>query len=217
MSVAFEEAAGTHGAEIMSVNTFVKPAALIYIPSRATYGAFGSRIERNVASVFIVYTPPALWVTMLTCWTLTFRSSAGTVSSQTCIRISSETGVDPPIPGLHHRLESQLMIVPLRDSCRSHTFLGKLLARRSPWQVCPVRVQTSGYQTWVVQIIRPAVIRRRSCSWWRRSLVDEDGPGSLAAIDTGADVPRSLLRARCRVQTRTHRRKPSMLGCETNG
>lgn len=100
--MTFEEAAGTHGAESMSVDTFGDPASVFHVPSRATYGAFGSRIERNLASVLRVYTPPALCVTMLTCWTLTLRSSAGTVSSQTCTLMSSDTGVEPPMPGLYY-------------------------------------------------------------------------------------------------------------------
>ena len=52
----------------------------------------------------------------------------------------------------------------------------------------------------------------QSWSWWRRSLADEGGPASQAAIDTGADVPRSLSRAHCRGQRRMHRWKPSILG-----
>ena len=105
MSVTFEEAAGTHGAESMSVDTFVDTASMSHVPSRATYGASGSRIERSLANVLRVYTPPALCVTMLTCLRLTLWSSAGTVSSQACILISSDTGVEPPIPGLHYELE----------------------------------------------------------------------------------------------------------------
>ena len=47
-----------------------------------------------------VYTAPALCVMRLTCLISSFCSSAGTVSSQTFIRMLMATGVEPPMAGL---------------------------------------------------------------------------------------------------------------------
>lgn len=47
-----------------------------------------------------VYTAPALCVMRLTCLISSFSSSAGTVSSQTFMRMLMATGVEPPIAGL---------------------------------------------------------------------------------------------------------------------
>lgn len=58
-----------------------------------------------------VYTAPALCVMRLTCLISSFCSSAGTVSSQTFMRMLMATGVEPPIAGLAS---------PVSDKCNEH-------------------------------------------------------------------------------------------------
>jgi hypothetical protein len=57
--------------------------------------------------VLSMYTVPAEWLTKATCLTSSRCNRAGTISSQTLIRVSMATGVEPPKAGLNYaQLES---------------------------------------------------------------------------------------------------------------
>lgn len=74
--------------------------------------------------MFSVYTAPAEWVTIAICSTFSRCSKAGTVSSQTRMRISIVTDVEPPKAGLvYAQLELFLSELPSRAYRSTHMTL----------------------------------------------------------------------------------------------